>query len=157
MKLNEVQKALFHIAVAVLVLLSQGPYLPSWIQVQTDPTFCNKMLHFAPTGVQYYCLLNNGPVQIGLKLHSHHEIISTMGKTWQDVRWKQKPCRKVSIHISNKSASNMLKNVSMASSKLLSLNGISFSSKSCKLKTFPLSIASVLTLVVMGLGHEASK
>ena len=35
-------------------------------------------------------------------------------------------CRKLFIHISNKSASDKLKNVSMESSKLLCLNGISF-------------------------------
>ena len=81
-----------------------------------------------------------------------------MGKTGQDARRKRKPCRKVFIHISNKSASNKLKIVSIESSKLLCLNGILFCSNSCKLKTFPLSIASVLTLVVNGgLGHEASK
>ena len=38
----------------------------------------------------------------------------------------------------------------MESSKLLCLNGILFCSNSCKLKTFPLSIASVLTLEVNG-------
>ena len=81
-------------------------------------------------------------------LHSPHEIISTMGKTGQDAQQKWKPCRKVFVHISNESVSSKLKNVSIESSKLLCLNGISFCSKSCKLKTFPLSIASMLTLVV---------
>ena len=80
-------------------------------------------------------------------VHSPREIISTMCKTGQDALRKRKPCRKLFIHISNKSASNKLKNVSMESSKL---NGTSFCSKSCKLKTFPLSIASVLTFVVDG-------
>ena len=69
-------------------------------------------------------------------LHSPHEIISMMGKAGQDAKQKQKLCRKVFIHISNKSVSNKLKNVSIESSKLLCLNGISFCSKSCKLKTF---------------------
>ena len=87
-------------------------------------------------------------VYLDFHLHSPHEIISTMGKTGQEKRWKSKPCRKVFIHISNKSVSNKLKNVSMESSKLLCLNGSSFCSKTCKLKTFMLSIASVLTLVV---------
>ena len=91
---------------------------------------------------------------LGYKIHSPHEIISTIGKTGQDAQRKQKPCRKVFIHISNKSASNKLKNVSIESSKLLCLNGILngilFSSKSCKLKTFLLSIVSVLTLIVNG-------
>ena len=91
------------------------------------------------------------------KLHSPREIISTMCKTGQDALRKRKPCRNLFIHISNKSASNKLKNVSMESSKLLCFNGISFCSKSFKLITFPFSIASVLTLVVMGIGHEASK
>ena len=90
-------------------------------------------------------------------IHSPREIISTMCKTGQDALQKRKPCRNLFIHISNKSASNKLKYVSMESSKLLCFNGISFCSKSCKLITFPFSIASVLTLVVMGLGHEASK
>ena len=84
------------------------------------------------------------PLTTICQIHSPHEIISTMGKTGQDARRKGKPCRKVSIHISNKSASDKLKNVSMESSKLLCLNGISFCSKSCKLKTFPLSIARCL-------------
>ena len=83
-------------------------------------------------------------------LHSPHEIISTMGKTGQNASQKRKPCRKIFINISNKSASNKLRNVSMESSKLLCLNGISFCSISCKLKTFPLSIVSMLTLVVDG-------
>ena len=83
-------------------------------------------------------------------VHSPREIISTMCKTGQDALRKRKPFRKLFIHISNKSASNKLKNVSMESSKLLCLNGTSFCSKSCKLKTFPLSIASVLTFVVDG-------
>ena len=84
------------------------------------------------------------------QLHSPREIISTMCKTGQDALRKRKPCRNLFIHISNKSASNKLKNVSMESSKLLCSNGISLSSKSCKLKTFPFSIASVLTLVMDG-------
>ena len=80
--------------------------------------------------------------------HSPQEIISTMGKTGQDAWRKWKPCRKVFIHISNKSASNKLKNVSLKYSKLLCLNRILFCSKCCKLKTSPLSIGSVLTLIV---------
>ena len=84
------------------------------------------------------------------EIHSPREIISTMCKTGQDALRKWKPCRKLFIHSSNKSASNTLKNVSMESLKLLCFSGISFCSKSCKLKTFPLSIASVLTLVVDG-------
>ena len=83
-------------------------------------------------------------------VHSHREIINTMCKTGQDALRKRKPCRKLFIHISNKSASNKLNIVSMESSKLLCLNGTSFCSKSCDLKTFPLSIISVLTLVVDG-------
>ena len=83
-------------------------------------------------------------------IHSPREIISTMCKTGQDALRKRKPCRKLFIHISNKSASNKLTNVSMESSKLLCLNGTSFCSKSCKLETFPLSIASVLTFAVDG-------
>ena len=75
--------------------------------------------------------------------HSPHEIISTMAKTGKEAWRKRKPCRKVFIHIRNKSASDKLRDVLMESSKLLCLNGISFCSKSCKLKTFPLSIASV--------------
>ena len=71
-----------------------------------------------------------------------------MSKTAQVARRKRKLCRKLFIHISNKSVSNKLKNVSMESSKLLCLNGISFCSKSCKLKTFSFSIASVLTLIM---------
>ena len=85
-----------------------------------------------------------------LIIHSPHEITSTMGKTTQDAQRKQIPCRKVFINISNKSASNKLKNVSIESSELLCLNRISFCSISCKLKTFLLSIASVLTLIVNG-------
>ena len=83
-------------------------------------------------------------------IHSPREIISTMCKTGQDTLRKQKPCQELFIHISNKSVSNKLKNVSMESSKLLCLDGTSFCSKSCKLKTIPLSIASVLTFVVDG-------
>ena len=83
-------------------------------------------------------------------LHSPRKIISTMCKTGQDALRKRKPCRELFIHISNKSASNRLKNVSMESSKSLCLDGTSFCSKYCKLKTFPLSIASVLTFVVDG-------
>ena len=86
------------------------------------------------------------------EVHSPREIISTMGKTGQDARRKWKPCRKVFIHITDRPASDKLKNVSIESSKLLCLNRILFCSKSCKLKTFPLSIASVLTLVVNGPG-----
>ena len=33
-----------------------------------------------------------------------HDIISTMGKTGQAAQQKRKPCQKVFIHISNKSA-----------------------------------------------------
>ena len=84
------------------------------------------------------------------ELHSPREIISMICKTGQDALRKLKPCRKLFIHISNKSASNKLKNVSMESSKLLCLNGTSFCSRSCKLKTFPLSIASMLTFVMDG-------
>ena len=83
-------------------------------------------------------------------IHSPREIISTMCKTGQDALRKRKPCRELLIHISNKSGSNKLKNVSMESSKLLWLDGTSFCSKSCKLKTIPLSIASGLTFVVAG-------
>ena len=90
------------------------------------------------------------PVLAFKLLHSPRQIISTMCKTGQDALRKRKPCRKLFIHISNKSASNKLKNVSIEPSKLLCLNGISFCSKSCKLKTFPLSIASMLALVVDG-------
>ena len=55
--------------------------------------------------------------------HSPREIISTMCKTEQDTlrKRKRKPCRELFIHISNKSASNKVKNVSMESSKLNSL------------------------------------
>ena len=83
-------------------------------------------------------------------IHSPREIISTMCKTGQDALRKRKACGELFIHISNKSASNKLKNVSMESSKLLCLDGTSFCSKSCKLKTIPLSIASMLTFVVAG-------
>ena len=62
------------------------------------------------------------------ELHSPCEIISTMCKTEQDALWKWKPCRELFIHISNKSASNKLKNVSMESSKLLCLDGALFCS-----------------------------
>ena len=87
---------------------------------------------------------------IQFDVHSPREIISTMTKTGQDALRKRKPCRNLFIHISNKSASYKLKNVSMESSKLLCFDGISFCSKSCKLITFPFSIASVLTLVMDG-------
>ena len=78
------------------------------------------------------------------------KIISTMCKTGQDALRTRKPCHNLFIHISNKSVSNKLKNVSMESSKLLCFNGISFCPKSCKLITFPFSIASVVILVVDG-------
>ena len=70
-------------------------------------------------------ITNTPPLEQGRQkyihvIHSPHEIISTMGKTGQDVQRKRKQCRKVFIHISNKSASN-LKNVSMESLKLASL------------------------------------
>ena len=46
-------------------------------------------------------------------LHSSHEIISRMGKTWQGMRRKQKQCQKLFIHINNESASDKRKNVSL--------------------------------------------
>ena len=60
------------------------------------------------------CLEYNCPqiyVAVMSYIHSPHKIISMMGKTGQDARQKQKPCRKVFIHIGSKSASNKLKNV----------------------------------------------
>ena len=53
------------------------------------------------------------PLSMMNKVHSPREIISTMCKTGQDALRKRKPCRNLFIHISNKSASNQLKNVSI--------------------------------------------
>ena len=55
------------------------------------------------------------------------EIISRMGMTEQDAPRKRKPCRKLFIHTSKKSASNKRNNLPMEPSKLLCLNLISFS------------------------------
>ena len=52
---------------------------------------------------------SNSEIVLLVVIHSPYEIISTMGKTGQDAWRKRKPCRKVFIHISNKSASNKLK------------------------------------------------